>query len=55
MMPNNNWINFPKNPYDGQVFYYPPTEDTFTYIAPSKKIGEGQWIMITHQDFSKPY
>ena len=55
MMPNNNWINFPKDPYDGQVFYYPPTEDTFTYIAPSKKIGEGQWIMITHQDFSKPY
>ena len=36
-MPNNNWINFPENPYDGQVFYYPPTEDTFTYIAPSKK------------------
>ncbi len=30
-------------------------EDCFTYIAPSKKTGEGQWIMITHQDFSKPY
>ena len=55
MMPNNNWINFPKNPYDGQVFYYPDTEDTFTYIAPSKKTAEGQWIMITNQDFSKPY
>ena len=54
MMPNNNWINFPKDPYDGQVFYYPPTEDCFTYIAPSKKTGEGQWIMITHQDFSRP-
>ena len=36
-MPNDKWINFPKDPYDGQVFYYPPTEDTFTYIAPSKK------------------
>ena len=55
IMPNNNWINFPKNPYEGQIFYYPDTEDTFTYIAPSKKIGEGQWVMITHQDFSKPY
>ncbi len=55
MMPNNNWINFPKDPYEGQVFYYPPTEDTFTYIAPSKKTGKGHWIMITNQDFSKPY
>ena len=26
-MPNDKWINFPKNPYDGQIFYYPPTED----------------------------
>jgi len=54
-MPNNNWINFPENPYEGQIFYYPDTEDTFTYIAPSKKTGEGQWVMITHQDFSKPH
>ena len=28
-MPNDKWIHFPKNPYDGQIFYYPPTEDIF--------------------------
>ena len=26
-MPNDKWIHFPKNPYEGQIFYYPPTED----------------------------
>ena len=36
MMPNNNWINFPKDPMMDS-FYYPPTEDTFTYIATFKK------------------
>ena len=28
-MPNDKWIHFPKNPYDGQIFYYPPTKDIF--------------------------
>ena len=49
MMPNNNWINFPKDPYDGQVFYYPPTEDCFTYIATFQKKLEkdnGLWLLI---------
>ena len=34
MKPDNNWIHFPKNPYDGQIFYYPPTEDIFEYAIP---------------------
>ena len=33
-MPNDKWIHFPKNPYEGQIFYYPHTKDTFTYIIP---------------------
>ena len=56
MMPNNNWgINFPDNPYDGQVFYYPHTKDTFTYIVPKIKSGTGEWLLITYQDFSNSY
>ena len=55
-MPNDKWINFPKNPYDGQIFYYPPTEDIFEYAIPPehlrKQLGEPRWIMITSQDFS---
>ena len=35
MKKNNNWgINFPDNPYEGQIFYYPHTQDTFTYVVP---------------------
>ena len=55
-MPNDKWIHFPKNPYEGQIFYYPPTEDIFEYVVPDKslrhKLGEPRWIMITSQDFS---
>ena len=56
-MTNNNWgINFPDNPYEGQIFYYPHTQDTFTYVVPDKslrhKLGEPRWIMITSLDFS---
>ena len=55
-MPNDKWINFPKNPYDGQIFYYPPTEDIFEYAIPPEhlreQLGEPRWIMITSQDFS---
>ena len=41
-MPSNNWgINFPDNPYEGQIFYYPHTQDTFTYVVP-KNPYEGQ-------------
>ena len=55
-MPNEKWINFPKDPYDGQIFYYPPTEDIFEYAIPPEhlreQLGEPRWIMITSQDFS---
>ena len=30
-MPNDKWIHFPKNPYGGQVFYYPATKEIQTY------------------------
>ena len=55
-MPNDKWIHFPKNPYESQIFYYPPTEDIFEYVVPDKslrhKLGEPRWIMITSLDFS---
>ena len=52
-MPNNNWgINFPENPYEGQIFYYPHTQDTFTYVVPKNQSGSGQWVMVTNQDFT---
>ena len=52
-MPNNNWgINFPDNPYEGQIFYYPHTQDTFTYVVPKNQSGTGQWVMVTYQDFT---
>ena len=39
MKTTNNWgINFPDNPYEGQIFYYPHTQDTFTYVVPKKPI-----------------
>ena len=56
-MPNDKWIHFPKNPYEGQIFYYPPTEDIFVYSIPPEylrqQLGEPRWIMITSQDFSR--
>ena len=56
MKTNNNWgINFPDNPYEGQVFYYPHTKDTFTYIVPKIQSGTGEWLLITYQDFSNSY
>tara|TARA_R100001015_G_C4451209_1_gene41306 strand:+ start:329 stop:499 length:171 start_codon:yes stop_codon:yes gene_type:complete len=56
MKTDNNWgINFPKNPYDGQVFYYPHTKDTFTYIVPKIQSGTGEWLLITYQDFSNSF
>ena len=55
-MPNDKWIHFPKNPYEGQIFYYPPTEDIFVYSIPPEylrqQLGEPRWIMITSLDFS---
>ena len=52
-MPNNKWgINFPDNPYEGQIFYYPRTQDTFTYVIPKNQSGSGQWVMVTYQDFT---
>ena len=55
-MPNDKWIHFPKNPYEGQIFYHSPTEDIFEYVVPDKslrhKLGEPRWIMITSLDFS---
>ena len=51
-MPNNNWgINFPDNPYEGQIFYYPHTQDTFTYIIPRKEPENGQWVVISYDLF----
>ena len=56
MMPNNNWINFPKDPYDGLSFLLTLLQKIHLHISLlTKKRGQGQWIMITHQDFSKPY
>jgi|9_EtaG_2_1085328.scaffolds.fasta_scaffold129902_2 hypothetical protein len=58
-MPNDKWINFPKNPYKGQIFYYPETEDIFEFIIPDaellfQRLDKPRWILITNQDFSKP-
>ena len=52
-MPNNKWINFPKNPYDGQIFYYPATKDTFTYVIPKDHPEYGQWGLISYDLFLK--
>ena len=51
-MTNNKWINFPENPYEGQIFYYPHTQDTFTYVVPKNQSGSGEWVMVTYKDFS---
>ena len=52
-MTNNKWIHFPKNPYEGQVFYYPATKDTFTYVIPRNEPENGQWVMISYDLFFK--
>ena len=52
-MPNDKWIHFPKNPYEGQIFYYPATKDTFTYIIPKVKPKNGQWVHISYDPFIK--
>ena len=51
-MTNDKWIQFPKNPYEGQIFYYPATKDTFTYVVPKNQSGTGTWVMVTYKDFS---
>ena len=50
-MPNDKWIHFPKNPYEGQIFYYPHTKDTFTYVIPRNEPENGQWVMISYDLF----
>ena len=50
-MTNNKWIDFPKNPYEGQIFYYPATKDTFTYIIPKDHPEDGQWVLISYNLF----
>ena len=50
-MPNDKWIHFPKNPYEGQVFYYPATKDTFTYVIPKNYADKGEWVMISYDLF----
>ena len=50
-MTNNKWIHFPKNPYEGQVFYYPATKDTFTYVIPKNYPDKGEWVMISYDLF----
>ena len=50
-MTNNKWIHFPKNPYEGQIFYYPATKDTFTYIIPKNHPEDGQWVVISYDLF----
>ena len=50
-MTNNKWIHFTKNPYEGQVFYYPHTKDTFTYIIPKDHPEDGQWVLISYNLF----
>tara|TARA_Y100000401_G_C8164947_1_gene146216 strand:- start:42 stop:218 length:177 start_codon:yes stop_codon:yes gene_type:complete len=55
-MTNDSKINFPKNPYDGQIFYYEPDKDIYEYAIPPEhlreQLGEPRWIIITSQDFS---
>ena len=52
MKKTNNWgINFPDNPYEGQIFYYPATKDTFTYIIPKDHPEYGQWVVISYDLF----
>ena len=47
MKTTNNWgINFPDNPYEGQIFYYPHTQDTFTYVVPKNQSGSGEWVWL---------
>ena len=50
-MTNNKWIHFPKNPYEGQIFYYPATKDTFTYVIPENYPDKGEWVMISYDLF----
>ena len=52
-MTNDKWIQFPKNPYEGQIFYYPATKDTFTYIIPTGQSEYGQWGHISYDPFIK--
>ena len=52
-MTNNKWIHFPKNPYEGQVFYYPATKDTFTYVIPKNYPDKVEWVMISYDLFFK--
>ena len=58
-MTNDNWIHFPKNPYEGQIFYYPDTKDTFTYVIPKKYPenvyldDKGEWVLISYDLFFK--
>ena len=50
-MPNDKWIHFPKNPYEGQFFYYPATKDTFTYVIHKNYPDKGEWVMISYDLF----
>ena len=50
-MTNDKWIYFPKNPYEGQVFYYPATKDTFTYVIPTNFPEKGEWVLISYDLF----
>ena len=50
-MTNNKWIDFPKNPYEGQVFNYPATKDTFTYVIPKNYPDKGEWVLISYNLF----
>ena len=58
-MTNDKWIHFPKNPYEGQIFYYPDTKDTFTYVIPKKYPenvyldDKGEWVLISYDLFFK--
>ena len=58
-MPNDKWIHFPKNLYEGQIFYYPATKDTFTYVIPKKYPenvyldDKGEWVLISYDLFHK--
>lgn len=52
-MTNHKWIHFPKNPYEGQVFYYPDTKDTFTYVIPKNFPEKGEWVLISYDLFYK--
>ena len=46
-------INFPKNPYNGMIYYHPTTKKTFEYlidITGGSECPETKWYDISDED-----